>query len=337
MKIKTGDYVRAIPEEVKQCAEYEHEYAPLVHGQVTEIFGPEELAVVRLDGPTLALNSDEQIQQSEEAGEDIFHYHFSLAHLEHAPKRGFDAAPAQQVERVMKLTANHIDQLAQKIHEVNKQIAAIYQELTLKAAQDSGYATTADERHRLADSCVFFHDVMVNYHGSGDPGEWRPDEVAEILDYYIPAKYYAETEDIEWLARDIVFSLRALQKEGGLSYWNGSDFKRITKLADQTAKKASNPDNWGMSRSLIAGMHGDGIDFTDQKQIDRWITAFNNRPSLERDAIFNRPAPAKPVRTGKKYGRNDRVTVLYDDGQRRENVKYKTVLQDLERGYCRIV
>ncbi len=47
--------------------------------------------------------------------------------------------------------------------------------------------------------------------------------------------------------------------------------------------------------------------------------------------------PSKPVRTSKKYGRNEKVTVQYADGTIKENVKYKHVLQDIEKGECEII
>lgn len=138
-------------------------------------------------------------------------------------------------------------------------------------------------------------------------------------------------------SKDIIFSLRALKKEGAFPDWTDADFKRLTKLAGQTAKKASDPDNWGMSRSIVSGMMREGVDMNNEDQIQRWINNFNNRSFSERDQLMGGPPRVQPVRAGKKYGRNERVTVVYNDGRRKEDVKYKTVLKDLEAGVCQIV
>jgi len=57
--------------------------------------------------------------------------------------------------------------------------------------------------------------------------------------------------------------------------------------------------------------------------------AFNLTPSL----------PQKKVNTTTKktkMGRNHRISVVYQDGTRKDSVKYKTVLADIESGKCRI-
>ena len=38
-----------------------------------------------------------------------------------------------------------------------------------------------------------------------------------------------------------------------------------------------------------------------------------------------------------KIGRNERVNVVYQNGTRKDNIKYKTVEDDVENGKCRVV
>jgi preprotein translocase subunit SecA len=54
----------------------------------------------------------------------------------------------------------------------------------------------------------------------------------------------------------------------------------------------------------------------------------SNRPPVERSA---------PVRSEKIYGRNDRVNVQYLDGSMKQDVKYKTVEEDLKSNNCVII
>ena len=53
-----------------------------------------------------------------------------------------------------------------------------------------------------------------------------------------------------------------------------------------------------------------------------------NRPPVERSA---------PVKSEKVYGRNDRVNVQYSDGSVKENVKFKSVEEDLKSNSCVIL
>lgn len=46
---------------------------------------------------------------------------------------------------------------------------------------------------------------------------------------------------------------------------------------------------------------------------------------------------AKPVRSKKIYGRNDRINVQYSDGTTKENVKFKNVEEDVKNNNCAIV
>lgn len=57
--------------------------------------------------------------------------------------------------------------------------------------------------------------------------------------------------------------------------------------------------------------------------------AFNLTPKSEQKVHMNK-------RT-KKIGRNDRVNVVYQDGKRLDNVKYKKVLVDLKSGKCKLM
>jgi len=52
-----------------------------------------------------------------------------------------------------------------------------------------------------------------------------------------------------------------------------------------------------------------------------------------------RPAPqvVAPRKSDKNYGRNDKVTVQYTNGITKDDIKYKTVEQDVLEGKCVII
>ncbi|OJJ16257.1 hypothetical protein BKI52_33730 [marine bacterium AO1-C] len=65
-----------------------------------------------------------------------------------------------------------------------------------------------------------------------------------------------------------------------------------------------------------------------------------NKPTnLFADSGFDLPPlkPSKPTRRTHSYKRNERVTVRYNDGTVKENVKFKTIQDDFELGECEMV
>jgi len=48
------------------------------------------------------------------------------------------------------------------------------------------------------------------------------------------------------------------------------------------------------------------------------------------------PRPVSAPIEQQKFGRNDRVTVVYKDGTRKERIKHKYVARDIEKGLCKI-
>jgi hypothetical protein len=63
-------------------------------------------------------------------------------------------------------------------------------------------------------------------------------------------------------------------------------------------------------------------------------------PGIPKNITFNlSPKGVKKTTTNNtkhKFGRNERVNVVYQNGTRKDNVKYKTVQEDVEQGKCRV-
>ncbi|MFY0651046.1 MAG: preprotein translocase subunit SecA [Cyclobacteriaceae bacterium] len=79
--------------------------------------------------------------------------------------------------------------------------------------------------------------------------------------------------------------------------------------AKQQRSKQNYSESKEESRSLLSGKEG-------------------NRPPVERSA---------PIKSEKIYGRNDRVNVQYSNGSVKENVKFKTVEEDIKSNNCVII
>ncbi len=60
-------------------------------------------------------------------------------------------------------------------------------------------------------------------------------------------------------------------------------------------------------------------------------------PGIPKNLAFNLAPKDIPIKINKKIGRNDRINVVYQNGSRKDNVKYKTISDDIQSGKCRIV
>ena len=66
----------------------------------------------------------------------------------------------------------------------------------------------------------------------------------------------------------------------------------------------------------------------------------SDNPEIPKNLAFDLSPKIKnpdPIISNVKTGRNDRINVVYQNGLRKDNVKYKTVVKDLENGKCRVV
>jgi len=73
-------------------------------------------------------------------------------------------------------------------------------------------------------------------------------------------------------------------------------------------------------------------------QIGDGVQTRYEHEGLPKNLLFNLSPPVKlnDKESIKKIGRNDRINVIYQNGNRKDNVKYKTVQQDIEKGICKI-
>ena len=76
-----------------------------------------------------------------------------------------------------------------------------------------------------------------------------------------------------------------------------------------------------------------------QMQIGEGKQVRYEHEGLPKNIAFNLSPSTSPNngRKKKKLGRNDKVRVVYQDGTRKDNIKYKKILADIESKKCRIV
>ena len=335
MPFKVGDHVKAIAKIVGGNKKH-LTYATGIHGTITDI--TDDRVAVALDAPTLAGLTVGDILECDDKGYSIVEYVFRAEELTSAPARGTVAERKAQVERVERVLGLSNEELLDLIEQKSEKIQQLLVDgLVLKLRIDKPDLDAAAIDEAKADF-RFFSDTMRDYYGTPMAEDWLPDDVCSLLTQYIPAKYMADERTIQTLAEHIVYAVDAAAYLEALPHWRRKDFIAVKAAAARTAELSADSDNWGISRRLVSGMSTDGVDFSKQTEVDAWIQNFNKRQIGDRDRIFrDKASPNKPVRSAKKYGRNERVTVVYSDGRRKEGVKYKTVMEDLAGGFCKLV
>jgi hypothetical protein len=75
-----------------------------------------------------------------------------------------------------------------------------------------------------------------------------------------------------------------------------------------------------------------------QLQTEGTQTRYENANVPKNIAFDLTPTHINSLKTtnNKKLGRNDKVNVVYQDGKRVNDIKYKKVISDIESGKCRI-
>jgi hypothetical protein len=167
--------------------------------------------------------------------------------------------------------------------------AAVRQALVERFEATKGGA----DRGWVADQLV---DFKHSYLG-GDLGRWTADDLSEILLEIYPRKVVLEPADHADVISGIAAFLRFLDAEGLRT--GGEDGETLALLVEQAGARfdhaMADESKWGMGKRVFGGAAAQGVDVTDQAQLDAYVQAFNALPGRERDALLgqlpNAPAP----------------------------------------------
>lgn len=180
-----------------------------------------------------------------------------------------------------------------------------------------------------------FTDYMYNYEGQ-EPGEWTVNSMEEVCLEVVPRKVSGE-EDLflsygkvlgqffEFLAKEEILKTRPL-------------ITRLKEISDQIFEYSQNPSNWGMAKSLMMGAQASGVDVGDQGELNEYMLRENLRKltQVSRDSEI-KEFPQRRINPYRKIGRNEKISVRYNDGKEVRNVKFKKVAKDLQNGICELI
>jgi len=105
----------------------------------------------------------------------------------------------------------------------------------------------------------------------------------------------------------------------------------VEPVKDRIPVEAAKESNWGPAKSYMMKAKAQGYDLSSEEEVE----AFMRRQQME--ALAHQPTTRPPKDPFKGIGRNQKITVQYEDGTIKADIKFKKVEKDLRAGRCEIV
>lgn len=157
----------------------------------------------------------------------------------------------------------------------------------------AAYAADADGPE---DGDTFVADMMLTYkwgYADGRIAEWRAHDLEGLLLDFFPRKVTLDDDGEARVITDVASFLAFLHREGHLT---GDSLPRLRAvlqtLAPSFQAAIADISRQSFVTRLVRQMRTEGIDPTDQRQLDAWIQGFNARTRDERDAILGPGLPS---------------------------------------------
>ena len=149
----------------------------------------------------------------------------------------------------------------------------------------------------------FVASMMLEYkwaYGDGHLTEWRRADNEDLMLGFFPSKVTLDDEDLLRVAPEIADFLDFLARRELLS---GDPLPHLqaaaTELAPELVDAMTDPANQSGAKGLVDQMRAEGVELTDEADVQRWIDDFNARPFEERDELLGgpdtRPAALPPI------------------------------------------
>lgn len=294
-------------------------------GKITEVDGSGTSISIQLDASTLQQLPDSYIEKAMDNGEDIFEYCFLDTDLTLDKRRDTDAEYKtihdNIYDRMGEMDDDYLDDDAMmaKLKGWSSAFAESYlvKELSQADQEDANFVA----------------DTFVNYawrYVAEIPDHWNADTVRTVCLNYIVGKVSAPAEELENYGRILALFFRYLYEEGHIP--DSTELQKTAlEIAAEIPKRAADPQNWHMAKSMMMGGVEQGLDLSDSNAIDAYLRM------QQQQALGRLQEVQEPIRNTKKIGRNDKVSVKYNDGKVVKNVKYKKVMRDVENGKCSVL
>ncbi len=320
------------------------------HGRVCEV--DEKTIEMELDSITLQNMTDVFINHYEDSDEYPYLITVPKKQLELTePRDKYEEVEIAQDELIENITLNNEpghDKLAKK---------------WARHFQRSRYYYSLKKAHRENSDFIFetFTDYMQTYEGKS-PKEWDVSSARSVCLEWVPKKITAETTLFESYGEVLSKFFEFLASRNYLPSAK-SLHNLIEDIKEKIVENSQNSSNWGMAKSFFMGAQNSGVDMSSEEGINRYmlqqqLKAFQEISTLERnnsqEEIIDTEKLEKEQRATKKLeqeklekkqrankykhlGRNDKVSVKYQDGSIKQEIKFKKVAKDLMNGNCELM
>jgi hypothetical protein len=343
MELQVGDFVKIKEGVVLHNEESASHWA----GQVVEIYEKYQNCLIKLDAITLNSLDDEYLLESIEEDEDCFQYVFEWADLEKAERRDTEQEMKKAVEklheRLAQLSEEYDDEDGDDEEDEDFDeddeddfIDAIQEKWFEEFESSENFSSlTGYQQEKASFITSVFMSYMYEYEEMM-PDEWNARSVETICLEIIPSELGGEDVLFENIG-DILFAfLTFLYQQGHIAHKNLAN--TVKKIKHKIAPAAKDPKNWGLMKSAIMMMTEAGVNMDSPEDIGNFLRNHtqNTLAKLSSDSsnASSHPSLENPY---KNISRNQKITVKYEDGTLKENVKFKTVEQDLLDGKCELM
>ena len=140
-----------------------------------------------------------------------------------------------------------------------------------------------------------FSEFMYSHHGLS-PHKWNAEELEECCLETLPRKVSTDEIYFQSIA-PVLCAFLAFAEERNLLKNAAALAKRVRAIDKQIVKNASDPEHWGISKSMVRAAEDAGVDVMDEGELHQFVTRYNaETPSEPKD---------EPVHVNQKIGRNE--------------------------------
>lgn len=323
---KRGNFIIVKPNTRLESGEIVNGWA----GEVQEVYTQEKTCLVTFDTQTIQSLSDSFLEDGLDIGAEPFEYVFNFKDLELAERRDTD----RQLEKALDALVSRMIDLEASQGDRNDQL----KEQWIKEFLESDYFNAQDKIQQEHSNFVIslFMEFMYNYEGVMPKG-WTPEHVEKVCLYTVPRKVVADDETFALFGDVLVQFLKFL---GDQNYITNADAlaTRVEKIKGKILAHSKDPSLHGMTKSLLNGQSENlFLDEDGELDMKALIAAFESSPQnkkVEQAKVRPQPLRENPF---KGIGRNEKITVKYEDGRIVENIKFKKVEMDLRNGDCILI
>lgn len=295
-------------------------------GRVFEVHG--RTVELELDSITLQNLSEEYLNHCEETNEYPHLITVPKEDLEFVePRDHYDDVEKIQDEIIEKLDSRPSNEDELDYRKLNRKWARHFLRSNFYSEMEKGVRENSDFILET------FSDYMYNYEGQ-EPEDWDIQALEEVCLNWVPNKISAEKDLFQAYGVVLIKFFEFLDSRKYLKTKLFQEF--VNEIKDQIVEISQDSSNWGIAKSFMMGAQQSGVDLDNKEEMDFYLMQQQLRALSQIEEEKQIPQNNIIRNQYSSLGRNDKITVEYDDGTILENIKFKKVMQDLKNGTCKI-